>query len=320
MAAAGEILVRCHEILRVEGAPGGDHRRPRRGGRALHPLPGRRAGLQGLPRLPRLDLRLAQLDGRARHPRARTRSTRGDLLSIDIGVVLDGWVADAAITHPIGNVTPIATRLLAATRASLFDAVEQCRPGNRLGDVSHAVQAAGGERGLLRDPLAGGPRHRPRHARGPADPQLRRPRARGRSWRRAWCWPSSRWSTPGATTCAWAPTTGPSTRRTGRSPPTSSTPSRSRPTGPRILTPWHLEASERQPGRRLHRRLTAILTGRRCGRLLGRAPSSLSIRPGLGAMKVRASVKPMCEKCKVIRRGGAVLVICQNPRHKQRQG
>ena len=37
-------------------------------------------------------------------------------------------------------------------------------------------------------------------------------------------------------------------------------------------------------------------------------------------MKVRASVKPMCEKCKVIRRNGAVLVICQNPRHKQRQG
>jgi large subunit ribosomal protein L36 len=37
-------------------------------------------------------------------------------------------------------------------------------------------------------------------------------------------------------------------------------------------------------------------------------------------MKVRASVKPMCEKCKLIRRHGAVLVICQNPRHKQKQG
>src|ERR1700754_2701599 len=37
---------------------------------------------------------------------------RGDLLSIDIGVVLDGWVADAAMTHPIGNVTPVAKRLL----------------------------------------------------------------------------------------------------------------------------------------------------------------------------------------------------------------
>ena len=37
-------------------------------------------------------------------------------------------------------------------------------------------------------------------------------------------------------------------------------------------------------------------------------------------VKVRPSVKPMCEKCKVIRRNGAILVICQNPRHKQKQG
>jgi methionyl aminopeptidase len=65
---------------------------------------------------------------------------RGDVLSLDVGVVLDGWVADAAITVPIGNVTPLATRLLATTRAALFEAVEACRTGNRLGDVSHAVQ------------------------------------------------------------------------------------------------------------------------------------------------------------------------------------
>jgi large subunit ribosomal protein L36 len=39
-----------------------------------------------------------------------------------------------------------------------------------------------------------------------------------------------------------------------------------------------------------------------------------------GPMKVRASVKPMCERCRVIRRRGVVLVICSNPRHKQRQG
>jgi large subunit ribosomal protein L36 len=37
-------------------------------------------------------------------------------------------------------------------------------------------------------------------------------------------------------------------------------------------------------------------------------------------VKVRPSVKPMCEKCKIIRRNGRVLVICSNPRHKQRQG
>ena len=41
---------------------------------------------------------------------------RGDILSVDIGVVLDGWVADAAITLPIGTVTPIAKRLLATTK------------------------------------------------------------------------------------------------------------------------------------------------------------------------------------------------------------
>jgi large subunit ribosomal protein L36 len=39
-----------------------------------------------------------------------------------------------------------------------------------------------------------------------------------------------------------------------------------------------------------------------------------------GIMKVRPSVRPMCEKCKIIRRHGVVLVICENPRHKQRQG
>ena len=66
--------------------------------------------------------------------------SRGDILSLDVGVILDGWVADAAITVPIGNVTAVAGRLLTTTRGALFDAVEQCRPGNRLGDVSAAVQ------------------------------------------------------------------------------------------------------------------------------------------------------------------------------------
>lgn len=65
---------------------------------------------------------------------------RGDILSLDVGVTLNGWVADAAITVPIGPITPVARKLLDSTRASLFDAVEQCLPGNRLGDVSSAVQ------------------------------------------------------------------------------------------------------------------------------------------------------------------------------------
>jgi len=65
---------------------------------------------------------------------------RGDVLSVDIGVKFDGWVSDAAVTLPIGPVSEVARELLATTRAALFEAVEQCSPGNRLGDVSSAVQ------------------------------------------------------------------------------------------------------------------------------------------------------------------------------------
>jgi len=65
---------------------------------------------------------------------------RGDIISVDVGVVRDGWVADAARTFAVGPVTPIARKLLKTTEESLFIAVEQCRSGNRLGDVSHAIQ------------------------------------------------------------------------------------------------------------------------------------------------------------------------------------
>jgi methionyl aminopeptidase len=65
---------------------------------------------------------------------------KGDILSVDCGVVLDGWVADAARTFAVGSISVVARKLLDTTRASLLDAAEQCRPGNRLGDVSNAVQ------------------------------------------------------------------------------------------------------------------------------------------------------------------------------------
>ena len=71
----------------------------------------------------------------------RYKLKRGDILSVDIGVTKDGWVADAARTFAVGDVSPVAAKLLDVTEASLFKAVEQARPGNRLGDVSHAVQA-----------------------------------------------------------------------------------------------------------------------------------------------------------------------------------
>ncbi len=66
--------------------------------------------------------------------------SRGDILSVDVGVVLDGWVADAACTFPVGQITPVARKLLTVTEESLFLAVPQCQVGNRLGDISHAIQ------------------------------------------------------------------------------------------------------------------------------------------------------------------------------------
>jgi len=72
----------------------------------------------------------------------------GDVISLDVGVVRQGWVADAARTFTVGPVSPVADKLLNTTRASLFAAVEQCRAGNRLGDISHAVQSVVEAEGL----------------------------------------------------------------------------------------------------------------------------------------------------------------------------
>jgi methionyl aminopeptidase len=65
---------------------------------------------------------------------------RGDVLSLDVGVTKDGWVADGAITVGIGEIGESAIQLLDTTEAALHAAVQQVQPGNRLSDVSHAVQ------------------------------------------------------------------------------------------------------------------------------------------------------------------------------------
>lgn len=65
----------------------------------------------------------------------------GDILGIDLGVILDGWHGDAAITVPIGDqVSPEAMHLMKVTKEALYKGIEQARPGNRLSDIGHAVQ------------------------------------------------------------------------------------------------------------------------------------------------------------------------------------
>jgi methionyl aminopeptidase len=76
------------------------------------------------------------------------RLKRGDIVSIDVGVTLDGWVADAARTFPVEEVSPQAQNLLGATEESLHAGVAECRPGNRMGDVSSAIQQVAEGAGL----------------------------------------------------------------------------------------------------------------------------------------------------------------------------
>jgi methionyl aminopeptidase len=76
------------------------------------------------------------------------RLREGDLLSIDVGVTLDGYVADSAVTVPIGEPSEEARELVDACCAALAAAIAQCREGNRLGDVSHSVQEVVESRGF----------------------------------------------------------------------------------------------------------------------------------------------------------------------------
>jgi methionyl aminopeptidase len=64
----------------------------------------------------------------------------GDIVSIDIGACLDGWHADTAWTYPVGTISPEAEKLLNVTRESLYQGIAKAKVGNRVGDISHAVQ------------------------------------------------------------------------------------------------------------------------------------------------------------------------------------
>jgi methionyl aminopeptidase len=147
MAAAGEILVRCMDLLASKIRPGittleldAAAEKFIRSQGAVPAFKGYR-GFPGSICASPNDMVVHGIPG-------RFKLSRGDILSVDIGVVKDGWVADAARTFPVGEVGAIAAKLLEVTEGALFAAVEACRVGNRLGDVSNAVQTHVESQGL----------------------------------------------------------------------------------------------------------------------------------------------------------------------------
>jgi methionyl aminopeptidase len=76
------------------------------------------------------------------------KAQEGDLISVDLGVTLDGLVADSAVTLPVGEITAEAQRLLDVCQEALAAGIDQAQVGNRLSDISHAVQTVVEEAGF----------------------------------------------------------------------------------------------------------------------------------------------------------------------------
>jgi methionyl aminopeptidase len=73
-------------------------------------------------------------------PNKRVKLKEGDIISVDIGAYYKGYHGDSAWTYAVGTIDPEAARLMDVTKASLFKGLEQAVAGNRLSDISHAVQ------------------------------------------------------------------------------------------------------------------------------------------------------------------------------------
>ncbi|MGI8945550.1 MAG: type I methionyl aminopeptidase [Thermoleophilaceae bacterium] len=139
IAASGRILARCHRLLRGKARAGVTTAELDRAAERFIRSQGAEPVFKGYRGFP--GSICASPNSMVVHGiPGPYRLARGDVLSIDIGVLFEGWVADAAVTLPIGPVTAVARGLLVTTRAALFEAIAQCRAGNRLGDVSAAVQ------------------------------------------------------------------------------------------------------------------------------------------------------------------------------------
>jgi methionyl aminopeptidase len=139
MAAAGDILVRCLRMLESKARPGATtaelDQAAERFIRSQDAEPAFK-GYRGFPGSICASPNSMVVHGIP----GPYELKRGDLLSLDVGVVKDGWVADAAVTVPVGTVGEEAQLLLDTTKAALFDGAEQMRAGNNLGDVSAAIQ------------------------------------------------------------------------------------------------------------------------------------------------------------------------------------
>ena len=92
----------------------------------------------------------ASVDSQVVHgiPSKKTVLKEGQIISVDCGLILDGWQSDSAFTAPVGNISEEAQRLIDVTEESFFEALKVAREGNRISDIGHAVQQYVEDRGF----------------------------------------------------------------------------------------------------------------------------------------------------------------------------
>lgn len=141
MARAGHIVAATHALMRREVRPGvSTLQLDTLAEEFIRSHPGATPSFKGLYGFPKT--LCVSINEEIVHgiPSARRVLREGNIVSIDVGVHLEGLHADAAITVPVSEVSPEANRLLAVTQQCLAAGIAEARIGNHVGDIGHAVQ------------------------------------------------------------------------------------------------------------------------------------------------------------------------------------
>ena len=139
MRKAGRVVAEMHQRIRERVRPGVTTRDLDKVGREVIERRGARSNFLGYHGFPAVictspnDMIVHGIPG-------KYRLQEGDIISIDCGAIVEGYHGDSAWTHPVGEIPEEARRLLAVTEQSLWKGLAAMREGNRLSDISHAVQ------------------------------------------------------------------------------------------------------------------------------------------------------------------------------------
>jgi methionyl aminopeptidase len=141
MRRSGEALRKVHEAVRTVVAAGATTMDLERAAVAKVEELGVKSAFKGYHDYPAVLCTSVNSEVIHGIPSERRTLKDGDVVSIDCGVVVDGYYSDAAVTYPVGTPKPEVMKLLQVTEASLYAAIEKAVPGGRLFDISHAVQS-----------------------------------------------------------------------------------------------------------------------------------------------------------------------------------